>query len=53
MKRVDDLFQIWGHFTAQAWINDYAVEVDGSCDVDVTAAVLELAERDLSEIHGL
>lgn len=41
---------ILARFQPQAWINDYAVDVDGACDVDVTEQVLAL---DLKAILAL
>lgn len=32
-------------FVPQAWINDYAVEVDGRCQFDITAAVLQMGRE--------
>lgn len=32
-------------FHPQAWINNYAVEVDGQMEIDVTEAVLELGKE--------
>lgn len=49
--------ELWIHpraikavFQPQAWVNDYTVEIDGRCDVDVTKAVLAL---DLASIQAM
>lgn len=42
--------QILATFLPQAWIDDYAVEIDGRDDVDVTQRVLGLS---LAQIHHL
>lgn len=42
--------RILATFQPQAWQRDYAVDIDGRCEVDVTDKVLSLA---LDEIIGL
>ncbi|MBN1135849.1 MAG: hypothetical protein JXM73_04650 [Anaerolineae bacterium] len=32
-------------FVPQAWVGDYAVEVDGRCQFDITAAVLQMGRE--------
>jgi hypothetical protein len=43
-KRIVAMFQ------PQAWINDYATDIDGQEDVDVTESVLALS---LDRLHAL
>lgn len=37
--------RIIARFTPQAWINDYAVDIDGAYDFDVTAQILAMPKE--------
>lgn len=53
VEKVDAPFQILATFQPQAWINDYATDVDGAQQVDVTREVLRLAKENLEDLHQL
>ena len=38
-------------FTPQAWINDYAVDIDGAYDFDVTAQILAMPREQALKIE--
>jgi hypothetical protein len=38
--------RILAHFQPQAWINDYAVDIDGACDVDVTDQIVAMGREE-------
>ena len=53
IDKIDAPFQVLARYQPQAWINDNAVDIDGSQDVDVTQDVLCLAQNNLAGLHSL
>ncbi|MFB6274323.1 MAG: hypothetical protein ABEL51_15675 [Salinibacter sp.] len=42
MDRFED-GKVLAHFFPQAWINDYAVDIDGDCLIDVTNQIRDMS----------
>jgi hypothetical protein len=39
---VADQKRIIARYQPQAWVNDYAMDIDGACEFDVTEAILKM-----------
>ncbi len=44
--------RIFAHFQPQAWVNGYALDIDGDCDLDVTERLLEMSLIDIQSLDS-
>ena len=42
--------RIMAFYQPQAWINDYAVEVDGACEFDCTDQILKMSADEVNDL---